>query len=67
MPTCFGTARRVVLDHLGNGYGQRLSNHWAFVGYARDQGLDFTTPPRPPNPQESLERMLEIMDRSDAK
>jgi predicted Ser/Thr protein kinase len=50
MPTCFGAARRVVLDHLGNRYGRRFVNHWAFVRYATEQklNLDFTTPPRRP-------------------
>jgi hypothetical protein len=50
MPTCFGAARRVVLDHLGNRYGRRFVNHWAFVCYATEQklNLDFTTPPRRP-------------------
>jgi len=50
MPTCFGAARRVVLDHLGNRYGRRFVNHWAFVRFATDQklNLDFTTPPRRP-------------------
>jgi tRNA A-37 threonylcarbamoyl transferase component Bud32 len=64
MPTCFGPARRVVLDHLGNRYGRRFVNHWAFVRYAREQGLnlDFTTPPRRPNPEESAKRMLAILD-----
>jgi hypothetical protein len=48
MPTCFGAARRVVLDHLGNRYARRFVNHWAFVRFATDQklNLDFTTPPR---------------------
>jgi hypothetical protein len=52
MPTCFGAARRVVLDHLGNRYGRRFVNHWAFVRFATDQklNLDFTTPPRRPEP-----------------
>jgi hypothetical protein len=65
MPTCFGSARRVVLDHLGNRYGRRFVNHWAFVRFAREQGLDldFTTPLRRPDPQESVKRMLEILDR----
>jgi hypothetical protein len=51
MPTCFGPARRVVLDHLGNRYGQRFINHWAFVRYAKehDLDLDFTTPPKRPD------------------
>jgi hypothetical protein len=50
MPTCFGAARRVVFDHLGNRYNRSFVNHWAFVRYATDQNLnlDFTTPPRRP-------------------
>jgi hypothetical protein len=65
MPTCFGKARRAVLDHLGNRYGRRFDNHWAFVRYAREQGLnlDLTTPPKRPDPRESVERMLAILDR----
>ena len=65
MPTCFGPARRVVLDHLGNRYGRRFVNHWAFVRFAREQGLglDFTTPPKRPDPKESVERMLVILAR----
>ncbi len=53
MPTCIGAARRVVLNHLGNRYGRRFANHWAFVRFAREQnlGLDFTTPPRRPEPE----------------
>ena len=53
----------MVLDHLGNRYGRRFVNHWAFVRFAREQnlGLDFTTPPRRPDPKESLERMLEAL------
>jgi hypothetical protein len=37
--------------------------------YAREQGLDLdlTTPPKRPDPRESLKRMLEILDRSDVK
>jgi hypothetical protein len=64
MPTCFGPARRVVLDHLSNRYGRRFANHWAFVRYAMEQGLDldFTTPPRRPDPKESVERMLKVLD-----
>ncbi len=64
MPTCFGKARRVVLDHLGNRYGQRFVYHWAFVRYAQEQGLDldFATPPKRPDPRESDKRMLEILD-----
>jgi len=69
MPTCFGQARRVVLDHLGNRYGRRFDNHWAFVRFAREQGLelDFTTPPMRPDPRDPVKRMLEILDRSDAR
>jgi hypothetical protein len=69
MPTCFGPARRVVLDHLGNRYGKRFVNHWAFVRFAREQGLelDFTTPPKRPDPRESLDRMLRILDGPDVK
>ncbi len=69
MPTCFGEARRVVLDHLGNRYGWRFDNHWAFVSYAREYGLDldFITPPNRPDPRESVKRVLEIPDRSDVK
>ena len=64
MPTCFGPARRVVLDHLGNRYGRRFANHWAFVRYAQEQGLklDLTSPPRRPNAEKSAKRMLEILD-----
>jgi hypothetical protein len=68
MPTCFGPARRVVLDHLANRYGRRFVNHWAFVRYALEQGLDldFTTPPKRPGARESLARMLAILDRTEA-
>ena len=57
----------MVLDHLGNRYGRRFTNHWAFVRYAREQGLklDFTTPPKRPEPKETVERMLKILDRPD--
>ncbi len=50
MPTCFGGARRIVLDHLGNRYHRRFVNHWAFVRFATEQklGLDFTSPPKRP-------------------
>jgi hypothetical protein len=48
MPTCFGDVRKVVLKHLGHRYGRTFANHWEFVRYAQEQGLDidFTTPPR---------------------
>jgi hypothetical protein len=51
MPTCFGPARRVVLDQLENRYKRRFCNHWAFVRYAQENGLnlDFTTPPKRPS------------------
>jgi hypothetical protein len=64
MPTCFGAARQVVLNHLGNRYGRRFVNHWEFVRYAREQHLDLnlTTPPKRPDPKESVKRMLEILD-----
>ncbi len=65
MPTCFGEARRVVLDHLGNRYGRHFVNHWAFVRFARERGLklDFTAPPKRPDPKQSLKRMLEVLDQ----
>jgi len=58
MPTCIGAARRVVLDHLGSRYGRRFANHWAFVRFAREQNLDldFNTPPRRPEPEQSPDR-----------
>ncbi len=64
MPTCFGAARRVVLNHLGNIHGRRFTNHWEFVRFARETGLDvdLTTPPRRPNHEESIRRMLAILD-----
>jgi hypothetical protein len=66
MPTCFGPTRRVVLDHLGNRYGHHFVKHWAFVRYAREHnlGLDFTTPPKRPDPKQSVERMIQALDRS---
>jgi hypothetical protein len=69
MPARFGPARRVVLDHLGNRYGRRFVNHWAFVRFATEQklGLDFTTPPKRPDPKESIERMLKILDQAEAE
>lgn len=68
MPTCFGEARAVVLDHLSNRYGRRFYNHWAFVRFAEEQdlGLDFTTPPKRPDPKESVKRMLEIVSEPTA-
>ena len=51
MPTCFGKARLVVLDHLGNIHGRRFASHWEFVRFAHEQNLsvDLTTPPRRPD------------------
>jgi hypothetical protein len=64
MPTCLGQSRRAVLDQLGNRYGRRFSNHWAFVRFAQEQnlGLNFTTPPKRPDPKKLVKRMLEILD-----
>ena len=64
MPTYFGMARGLVLDHLSNRYGRQFFNHWDFVRFAQEQnlGLDLTTPPKRPDPKESVERMLEILD-----
>ena len=64
MPTCFGDARRIVLDHLGNRYGRRFANHWEFLRFAHEKGLklDLKTPPRRPDPKASLKRMLGILD-----
>jgi hypothetical protein len=52
MPTCFGAVRQVVLKHLGNRYRHAFANHWAFVRFAQERGLnlDFTTPPKRPQP-----------------
>ncbi len=64
MPTCFGAARRVVLDHLGNRYGRRFVNHWAFVRFATEQelDLDFTTPPRRPDPRAIFDQRQRVPD-----
>jgi hypothetical protein len=50
MPTCLGADRQVVLKHLGNRYGRTFADHWEFVHYAQEHGLDldFTTPPKRP-------------------
>jgi len=50
-PTCVGEVRRVILDQLGNRYGQRFATHWDFVRYAEEHNLnlDFTTPPTRPD------------------
>lgn len=49
MPTVFGEAQVVVLNHLGNRYGRTFADHWRFVRHARehDLGRDFTTPLAP--------------------
>jgi hypothetical protein len=51
IPTCFGPGRRVVLDQLENRCKRRFCNHWAFVRYAEESGLnlDFATPPKRPS------------------
>ena len=51
-PFCADQARRVVLEQLENRYRRPFANHWEFVRYAQEQrlGLDFTTPPRRPEP-----------------
>jgi hypothetical protein len=61
MPPCFGATRRVVLDHLGNRYGRRFVNHWAFVCFATEQklGLDFTTPRHRPQAARGVDRDYE--------
>jgi hypothetical protein len=53
MPTCVGAVRRVILDQLGNRYGRRFDTHWDFVRFAQEEGLelDFTTPPKRPDPK----------------
>jgi hypothetical protein len=50
LPTCFGAARRHILDHLGNRYQRRFADHWEFVRFAteRNLGLDFLSPPQRP-------------------
>jgi len=52
MPTCFGRARRVVLDQLGNLHGRRFANHWEFVHFALENQfpIDLTTAPQRPDP-----------------
>ena len=38
-----------------------------FVRYAQDHDLrlDFTTPPKRPDPRETVERMIQILDESE--
>jgi hypothetical protein len=49
-PTCFGPARRVILDQLEHRYRRPFADHWAFVRFAQEHnlGLDFTSAPRRP-------------------
>ena len=69
MPTCYGPARRLVLDHLGSIHGQSFVNHWAFVRFARAFRLDvdLTTPPSRPDSRESLRRMVDAPDGAGAR
>jgi hypothetical protein len=50
MPTCYGEARKAVLNHLGNSLGRTFANHWEFVRFAQEQHseLDFLSPPKRP-------------------
>ena len=52
MPTCIGEARRIVLNRLGQRYRRTFADAWEFVDFAQEQklALDFTTPPRRPEP-----------------
>src|SRR5262249_15514308 len=47
-PTCVGQARRLILDQLEQRYRRPFADHWAFVRFAREQGLDldFATAPK---------------------
>jgi hypothetical protein len=64
MPTCHSQLRRAILGCLGDHYGRRFANHWDFVIYAQEHhlNLDFTTPPRRPDPKGLTERILRILD-----
>jgi hypothetical protein len=44
------TAGHIVLDQLENRSKRRFRRHWAFVRYAKENGLslDFKTPPKRP-------------------
>ncbi len=59
----------MVLNHLGNRYHRKFANHWQFVRYAKahNLGLDFTTPPKRPDPQGLADRILKILDAADSK
>jgi hypothetical protein len=54
-PPFVGEARRAVLDHLGNRYRRNFADVCEFVRYAQEQHLelDFTTPPKRPEPPAS--------------
>ena len=69
MPTVFGDARMVILEHLGNRYHRKFTNHWQFVRYAKEHSLnlDFTTPPHRPDPKGLADRILKILDEAEAK
>jgi hypothetical protein len=45
---------------------RRLSDNRAFArfGQAGNLGLDFSTPPKRPDPKKSIQRMLKILDES---
>lgn len=49
-PTYIGQIRRVILDQLENRFRRRFANHWAFVRFAHEQGLDldFVSLPKRP-------------------
>ena len=51
MPTCFGAARRVVLDHLGHIHHRRFLNHWAFVRFADENHLNLALKSLPRRPR----------------
>src|SRR5208282_3591830 len=68
MPSVLGDDRRVILNHPDSRFGQWFVSHCAFVRFAREHkmGLDFTTPPKRPDPRKSLERTLAILDRPES-
>jgi hypothetical protein len=61
MPTVVGDTRRMLLDQLEGIHGRRFANHWEFVRFAQEAGLklDFTSPPRRPDPKSSVGRLLD--------
>jgi hypothetical protein len=64
MPTVFGEARMVILEHLGNRYHRTFNTHWQFVRYAKEHNLnlDFTTPPQRSDPKGLADRILKILE-----